>query len=96
VSAEARRLSSSLFNNDKLADVVGVLDVEGTATAQEIARAIGVTHDLVKAVLVRLGEAGLVKALPRIGGTRGALPYEVQRGDEWRALAALCDLVRSR
>jgi predicted ArsR family transcriptional regulator len=93
MTAEARRLSALLFNNEKFAEVVGILDRDGVATAQEVARAIGVTHDLAKIVLVRLGEAGLVKTLPRIGGSRGALPYEIQRGDRWQALAALCKLV---
>ncbi len=96
MTAEARRLSSSLFNNDKFAEVVWVLDREEVATAQQVARTIGVTHDLAKAVLVRLEAAGLVKAQQRIGGTRGPLPYKVQRGAEWRALVALCELVRIR
>ena len=97
MTAETRRLSASLFNNDKFTEVVLAFDREGgTATAQQLARSVGITHDLVKKVLVRLTDAGFVKALPRIGGSRGVLPYEKQAGPEWEALVRLCALVGGR
>lgn len=91
MSIDTRRISAAIFNNDKLIEVVLALDSDGPqATAQQIARRLVINHDLVKKVLVRLEAAGLVKEMPRVGGRRGALPYEVQAGDEWRALLSLC------
>lgn len=97
MTSEARRLSASVFNNEKFAEVVLALQAEGgQATAQQVAQAVGISHDLAKKVLVRLTDAGLLKALPRVGGCRGILPYEVQSGPEWDALDALCSLLASR
>lgn len=83
-------MSSAVFGNDKMVDVVLALDGwSGTPIAQQIARQIGVQHDLVRKVLTRLETAGLVKALPRAGGSRGPVPWEVQAGPEWSALVLL-------
>lgn len=89
--ADIRDLSSSVFNNGKFVEVVLALDRwgESTVTAQQLATQLRLNHDLVKKVLVRLSSASLVKSQERIGGKRGALPYEVQRGLEWNALVAL-------
>jgi hypothetical protein len=90
-TAETRRLSAALFGNDKFAEVVVALETLGrTATAQEIANEIRVGHDLVRKVLLRLSDAHLVKARERIGGRRGALPYEVTSNPEWGVLVNMC------
>lgn len=87
-----RRASSAMFNNDKFVEVVLTLDrLGGTPTTTELARSIGISNDLVMKVLKRLIELGFVKGLPRTGGVRGPLPYEVQQGPPWRALAVLCE-----
>jgi hypothetical protein len=89
-SDDTRRRSGAVFNNDKFIEVVlAFADQQGTPTTQEVARRVGVNHDLAKKVIVRLEAAGLVKGLPRVGGARGPLPYEVQRGAEWDALVTL-------
>lgn len=96
-----RDLSSALFNNDKMVEVVlelnrssgGPLSGVGSPptgiTTREIARALHVPDDLVKRALARLEAAGLLKQLPRVGGRRGPLPYEVLEGRVWRALVEL-------
>lgn len=88
--AATRTFSSRIFNNDKFIEVVLVLDRwdRPTFTAQEVARELSVNHDLVKKVLNRLEDAGLIKRQERLGGTRGALPYQVQPGPIWASLVA--------
>lgn len=93
--AETRRTSSAVFGNDKFIEVVLSLAPEPHATAQQLVDRTGINHDLVKKVLVRLESAGMVKAQARIGGVRGALPYDVQDGPEWSALLALCTRLQS-
>lgn len=89
---DTRQVSASVFGNDKWIEVVRSLEeLSGTPLAQEIARRSDVNHDLVTKVLVRLEAAQLVKRLPRIGGRRGPVPWEVQRGGAWQAMVALCD-----
>jgi ribosomal protein S25 len=88
---DTRARSATIFNNDKFVEVVLALERERPAvvTAQQLAHAIGINHDLVTKVLRRLHEEELVKQRDRIGGRRGALPYEVQDGEEWQALVGL-------
>lgn len=87
----ARQRSSAVFGNDKVMEVVLALHRwPGPAvTAQELARATNINHDLVKRVLTRLELVSVVKPLDRIGGTRGPLPYEVLPGATWSALVEL-------
>lgn len=89
---DARDVASAIFQNQRFAEVVLVLDQEPMPqTAQQIARALGVNHDIAKKVLVRLERARLVKPTDRTtGGSRGALPYQVEPGEEWRDLVQLC------
>jgi hypothetical protein len=97
LTSENRRLSAAIFNNDKFVEVVLALDdLGGTPTAQEVARHVGVNHDLAKAVLRRLKTADLVKAGVRSVGTRGPLPYEVQACPEWSSLVHLCRALARR
>jgi predicted transcriptional regulator len=102
-----RDVSSALFNNDKLMEVVLELDrwhrdaVQRLdrrylgVTTRELAKSLGIQDDLVKKVLARLVAAGLLKELPRSGGRRGPLPYEVQQGRQWRTLVDLAETFRT-
>jgi predicted transcriptional regulator len=88
---DMRCLSSLIFNNDKFVEVV--LALAGwdapTVTTQQLARQLRINHDLVKKVLTRLAAANLVKTQERVGGKRGALPYEIQPQPAWDALVDL-------
>jgi GTP-sensing pleiotropic transcriptional regulator CodY len=90
-SAEkTRRRSAALFNNEKMAEVILALDdARGAAHAQEISQKTGITHSLVRDVLVRLLTAGVVAALPRVGGSRGTQYYQPQDEELWRRLVSL-------
>lgn len=90
-SAATRRRSADVFGNDKWIEVVGALnEMSGTPIAQEIARRLGINHDLVMKVLTRLESGQMVKRLPRSGGRRGPVPWEVQPSPIWHAMVDLC------
>lgn len=93
---ETRNVSAAVFGNGKWMEVSLLLDSwGGTPYAQELARRIGTTPDLVTSVLKRMKAAELVKDLPRVGSpTRGMVPWEVQRGPRWDALISLCRVLR--
>jgi hypothetical protein len=88
---QLRDVSSALFGNEKMAEVVlALVAQQGHATAQQVATDLSVNHDLARKPMLRLVEAGLLVALPRVGGRRSTQFYEVVPGPEWDALVALC------
>jgi hypothetical protein len=94
---ETRLLSAAIFGNEKWTETVLLLEAETlglTPHATAIARKLDTTTDLAMDVLNRMANAGLVKALPRVGSpTRGTIPWEVQRGPRWTSLVTLCRLL---
>lgn len=69
---ETRRISASIFGNEKLAEIVLLLDSEdGAVLAADLARRTGFSHSLVRDVLIRLGRTSAVRALPKTGNPRG-------------------------
>ena len=93
----SRGVSTAVFNNSRWIDVVLALDAwTGTPITQQLANDLNVMPDLVKKVLVRLEAAHLAKPLPREGGARGPVPWEVQRGPEWSALVEVCAALANR
>lgn len=94
-SQETRKRSAAVFGNEKWIEVTLALDaLGGTPIAQELARHIGINSDLVTAVLQRMQDARLVKAMPRVGSPRrGSVPWEVQPGPRWDAVVRLCRLL---
>jgi hypothetical protein len=87
-----RSLSAALFNSEKMIEVVLALNVEaGQATAQQVARRLGVNHDLARKPMLRLVDLGLLTRMPRTGGSRSELFYAVVEGAAWDALVTLCD-----
>lgn len=88
---DLRFASSKVFGNEKFLEVViDLAGRTGPATASEIAQTLGVSHSTVRDVLIRLEAAGLVRALPKIGGSRSAQYYDPSELPEWSALAELC------
>lgn len=86
-----RDLSSALFGNEKMIEVVLAVAAEHDhATAQQVAKRVGVNHDLARKPLLRLVEGGMLVALPREGGRRSPQYYEAAPGPRWEAMKALC------
>lgn len=87
-----RRASAKIFGNEKTAEVVrGLRDESCSATAQQLAKRTAIDHSLVRDVLVRLADAGVLRMLPR-ASSRAPQYYEANPRDPvWTALAALAD-----
>jgi ribosomal protein S25 len=90
---ETRRRSAALFGNEKTVEVVLALQGEGTATAQMIVARTGIAHSMVRAAAERLVEGGVVRALPKTGGTRSAQYYQPVGGRVWDTLLATVQAV---
>jgi hypothetical protein len=92
---EARRISASIFGNEKLAEIVLLLDSEdGAVLAADLARRTGFGHSLVRDVLIRLDRTSAVRALPKSGNARGPAYYEKNLSSPlWPSLVALARAV---
>lgn len=95
LNPETRRISASIFGNEKLAEIVLLLEAEdGALLAAELSRRTGFTHSLVMDVLVRLSKTSAVRALPRAGNSRGPAYFEkCPESPLWPPLAALAHVV---
>jgi hypothetical protein len=91
----ARRTSTDIFGNEKLAEIVLMLDAEpGALLAADIARRTGFGHSLVRDVLVRLSRTPAIRALPKTGNPRGPAYYEKNSESPlWGALVQLAQVV---
>jgi ribosomal protein S25 len=85
---ETRRRSAALFGNEKTVEVILALKGEGIATAQMVAAKTGLAHSLARDALKRLCQGGVIREIPRVGGSRSSLYYEPIEGPLWEALAA--------
>jgi len=93
---QLRDVSSALFGNEKMVEIVlAMVSERGHATAQKVANDLLVNHDLARKPMLRLVEAGLLRALPKEGGRRSSQYYEVVEGPGWNALVALSQVLAS-
>jgi hypothetical protein len=90
---ETRRRSTALFGNEKTVEVVLALQDEGTATAQMIVDRTRIAHSMVRGAIGRLVEGGIVRALPKTGGTRSLQFYQPIAGQAWDAFLAAVQAV---
>lgn len=92
---KARLISASIFGNEKLAEIVLLLDSEdGAILAADLVRRTGFGHSLVRDVLIRLDRAPAVRALPKSGNSRGPAYYEKNPNSPlWPSLVALARAV---
>jgi len=96
-STEARRSrSGAIFNNRYFVEVSGaVLEVvasrDGLVTTREVASRTGLADSLVRSVIVRLAEAGLLERLPRLGGGRSPQYYRVVVAESLRTIVLVLD-----
>jgi hypothetical protein len=88
---EARRLSVSMFGNEKVAEIVLLLEAEdGAVLAADLVRRTGFGHSLVRDVLIRLSRTPALRLLPRAGNPRGPAYYQKNElSPLWPALVAL-------
>jgi hypothetical protein len=92
---ETRRVSASIFGNEKLAEIVLLLEAEpGAVLAADLSRRTGFSHSLVRDVLLRLSRTSAVRALPKTGNPRGPAYYEQDpESPLWPALVQLARAV---
>lgn len=93
-----REYSAALFGNSYVVDVVMAIgrlagDAEAFVTTRTVASDSGLADSLVRPVMLRLVDAGLLVPLARPGGSRSTLPYQVQRDHLWSALAKICAVI---
>lgn len=87
-----RRASARILGNEKAVEVIRALrDASGTATAQQLAKSTSIDHSMVRDVLIKLADGGVLATLPR-ATSRAAQYYEADPADQvWVALARLAD-----
>lgn len=84
-----RRTSAAVFGNEKTVEVVlALVAANGLARATDIVQSTGIAHGMVRPVLKRLLDAGALSAMPRRGGSRGELYFEIADHGLWEAVAA--------
>lgn len=92
--ATTRRLSAAVFGNEKTAEVVMALTAAGgVARATDIVQSTGIAHGMVRPVLRRLLEAGALTAMPRRGGSRGELYFEIGSEGLWAAIVTTASYI---
>jgi hypothetical protein len=91
----SRERSSAIFGNRYFVDVVLAVDqlsdTDGTrVTTRMVASETTLSDSLVRQVMQRLNDAGLVREHPRTGGTRSPRYFQVDRGPLWTGVLAAC------
>lgn len=93
-SHETRRVSAAVFGNEKTVEVIlAVQACGGLARATDIVQITGIAHGMVRPVLKRMLDARLLTAMPRRGGSRGELFFEIGNTDLWDAVHATAQQV---
>jgi hypothetical protein len=92
--AASRERSAAIFGNRYFAEVVLAVDRLSAAgdafvTTRMVASDTALGDSLVRPVMHRLDAAGLIAALPRTGGPRSTLNYQVVRRPLWSAVVTV-------
>jgi hypothetical protein len=90
-----RELSAAIFGNRAMAPVITAIEEltqtgDSFVTTRMVASATELGDSVVRPVMLRLVAAGAIAQLPRSGGPRSTLYYQVQHGPLWHALIATC------
>jgi len=93
--AASRKRSAAIFGNRFFAEVVVAVDQlsgpnDVLVTTRRVASQTALSDSLVRPVMLRLRAAGLITDLPREGGVRSTLHYQVLRGPAWAGVLAAC------
>ncbi len=94
-----RDRSAALFGNRYVVDVVLAIGhiaptAETFVTTRMVASKTTLGDSLVRPVVLRLEGAGILARLPRSGGPRSMLYYQVRQGPLWEALVRTCAVAR--
>jgi hypothetical protein len=87
--------SSAIFGNRYFVDVVLAVNQLSTAddasvTTRMVASETTLSDSLVRQVMQRLRDAGLVAEPPRAGGARSPRYFQVRRGPLWNGVLSAC------
>jgi hypothetical protein len=90
-----RDRSAAVFGNRFFVEVVAAVErlsgpEDGFVTTRRVANDTGISDSVARPVMLRLRNAGLIAELPREGGPRSTLLYQVRRGPLWAAVLAAC------
>lgn len=93
-----REYSAALFGNRFVAEVVTAIQRlapshEDAVTTRLVASKTGLSDSLVRPVMLRLAEAGLLIPIERAGGPRSTLWYQIRRAPLWIAVTEACTLI---
>ncbi len=93
-----RERSAALFGNSFVVDVVMAIDrlapaAENFITTRTVAVETGVADSLVRPVMRRLTEIGVLAPSPRTGGSRSELRYQISCGPLWAAVTKTCAVI---
>jgi hypothetical protein len=91
----SRERSSAIFGNRYFVDVVLAMDQLSIAdgakvTTRMVASETTLSDSLVRQVMQRLRDAGLVAEFPRTGGPRSPRYFQVRRGSLWNGVLSAC------
>ena len=91
----SRERSSAIFGNRYFADVVLAVDRlsgddHARVTMRMVASDTTISDSLVRQVMERLHDAGLIAEEPRSGGPRSPRYFQVQLGPLWTGVLAAC------
>lgn len=91
----SRERSSAIFGNRYFVDVVLAMDQlsstdDAPVTTRMVASETTLSDSLVRQVMQRLRDAGLIAEHPRTGGRRSPRYFRVHRGPLWTGVLAAC------
>jgi hypothetical protein len=90
-----RGRSSAIFGNRYFVDVVLAVDQlsganDASVTTRMVASETTLSDSLVRQVMQRLRDAGLVAEPPRTGGPRSPRYFQVRQGALWSSVLSAC------
>lgn len=93
-SEASRGRSSAIFGNRYFVDVVLAVDQlssdDARVTTRMVASETTLSDSLVRQVMQRLRDAGLIAEPARIGGRRSPRYFQVRRGPLWNGVLSAC------
>jgi len=94
-SSAAADISAAVFNNRYFSSVVVAIGDRPDFTAREIARTLELSDSLVRPVIQRLLNAGLIQELTRDSRSRSTRRMQKSSESPWEELYRLCQSLTS-